>query len=124
VSDWLDDYMEGKTEAIPFTQHLMPDGRKQTIWWEGTPELRHLASVLLAYGCCFEIEMLSDYATISATVERDDDEGEVEVFAHKLCRNGPMVPLMIDSLIKAAYVYMEEKESSNDHTGRNAGGNR
>lgn len=83
--------------AIPFTQFLMPDGRRQEITWE-TDDTALLAKAerILAAGLKFEIEMLSDYSTISATIS-DPIKGE-DVF-HKMCANGPAVTEMVPALI-------------------------
>lgn len=86
-------------KGIEFTQYLMPDGRRQQQWVERPEEVALLAERLRDAGVVFEIEMLSDYATISMTAEHPSEE---EPIAHELAPNGPEVLEAVDRLIQTA----------------------
>lgn len=79
---------------IPFTQYLMPDGRKSPVTIDRPQPISDLAESIIAKGYRFECEMLSDYATISLTISDDDADHDIEV-----CPNGPEVPVRIDAMI-------------------------
>jgi hypothetical protein len=83
-------------KGIPFTQFLMPNGRKEQVWIKRPAPIEEKAAAILAKGLRFECEMLSDYATIHLTIS---DPAEGEDVAVKLCSNGPAVPDAVDSLI-------------------------
>ncbi len=90
---------------IPFTQYLMPDGRKHQITIEVPDNIGKLAHELIARGYRFEIEMLSDRHTISMTVF--DPEEEVDI-AIELAENGPAVPVAVHKLVKNAHAKVFE----------------
>lgn len=79
---------------IPFTQYLMPDGRKTAVTIDRPQPISDLAHCIIAKGFRFECEMLSDYRTVSLTISNDDDDHEIEV-----CSNGPDVPARIDAMV-------------------------
>lgn len=82
--------------GIPFTQHLMPNGRKQQQWIDRPAYVEARAQELIDLGYTFHTEMLSDYQTISFTIERPNDEGDADI---KLCQNGPGVLKAVDDLV-------------------------
>jgi hypothetical protein len=79
---------------IPFTQYLMPNGRKTLVTIDRPDEIAAKAQAIMNHGYRFECEMLSDYSTVSLTIANDDDDHEIEV-----CPNGPEVPKRIDAMI-------------------------
>lgn len=83
-------------KEIPFTQYMMPDGRKREQFIERPDEIADIALAFIKSGGRFEMEMLSDYVTVSLTAERGDD-----VVAHELCVNGPEIADAVDKLILA-----------------------
>ena len=83
---------------IPFTQFLMPDGRQRSVKIDRPDDIGDKAKQLVASGCRLEIEMLQT-GEISMTVERDGDDGEIDLLAQEVCTNGPPVPLAVDKLI-------------------------
>ena len=99
------------SEAINFTQHLMPDGRLNEIFIDRPNEVDPitwsasyvLAERIRAAGYSFHAEMLSDYTTISLTVVgfhvELDEENDI---TSKLCKNGPEVPHKVVELINRA----------------------
>lgn len=88
---------EAAPSGIPFTQHLMPDGQRNPQWIDRPPEVEARARELIALGFTFHCEMLSDYRTISLTIESpDEDDGDVAI---ELCPNGPDVLAAVDRLV-------------------------
>ena len=87
---------------IPFTQYLLPDGRKKPVTINRSEEIGLKAQRLIDVGCRLEIEMLRT-GEISMSVEHDpvddDDDG---VLSMEVCANGPDVPVRVDKLIKDA----------------------
>lgn len=98
-------------KGIPFTQHLMPDGRLLPQWFEHEPEIEARAFALIELGCSFHVEMLRDRRTVSLAVEWPGDE-QVDI-AIQLCLNGPDIPNGVERLIARAESYFARKE--NDH---------
>jgi len=85
---------------IPFTQFLMPDGRRTPIEIDRSTSVEESAHRLISLGCHFDIEMLST-GEISMTCEDDRWEDE-PVLAHEICPNGPEVPIAVDRLVATA----------------------
>lgn len=83
---------------VPFTQYVMPDGVKCSVWIKRPEDTIKKCKALLEIGCFFETEMLSDYKSISMTCERGD-----EIVSHEIVPNGPEVPLAVDRIVGAAY---------------------
>lgn len=81
---------------IPFTQYLMPNGRKTRVFIALDPETEAKAERILEAGYEFEIEMLSDHVTISMTIY--DPELDQDIAA-EICENGPQVPISVKKLI-------------------------
>lgn len=86
---------------IHFTQFLMPDGRQKDVIIDRSEETAKRADRLVSSGCRLEIEMLST-GQISMTVERDTEDGEIDLLSQKICKNGPQVPIMVDELLETA----------------------
>lgn len=82
---------------ISFTQYLMPNGRKDTVRIDRPEEIAAKAAIIANAGYVLACEMLSDYRTISLTVENEDGDFDIEV-----CENGPSVPAAVDALITRA----------------------
>lgn len=78
----------------------MPDGHKRDTFIVRSAEIEKLSETVENAGYVFEIEMLSDYATISMECvnERDEDD----VIASEIVPNGPEVPLAVDRLVQVA----------------------
>jgi hypothetical protein len=86
---------------IPFTQHLMPDGRRKSITIDRPEEIESLAIALIGAGCSFEIEMLQT-GEVSMTCEHTVD-GETETLAIEVVPNGPAVPTAVDKMVREAH---------------------
>lgn len=92
---------------IEFTQYLMPDGRKDTVRIDRPDEVVAASEAIRAAGYSFGCEMLSDWKTISLTVENDDGDFDIEV-----CLNGPPVPEAVDRLIFRAAERLKTKTAA------------
>ena len=73
--------------SIPFTQYLMPDGKK-AVTIDRPDDIAAKAREIIARGFRFECEMLSDRKSISLTIT-DPDEGDLDI---EVVQNGPDVP--------------------------------
>ena len=71
--------------SIPFTQFLLPDGRQGKITIDRPAEVEKMAEAVIASGLRFEVEMLSDYKTVSLTA--GDPVEEIDHFM-ELAPNG------------------------------------
>lgn len=105
------------SEAINFTQHLMPDGRLQEIFIERPqevdPEVWSKAYVdaetIRRAGYSFHAEMLLDYNTISLTCVGYDpsiqEENDIMIL---LASNGPQIPSKVVELIDKSMTKLVE----------------
>ena len=82
--------------AIPFTQYLMPNGRRDSVWIERPAPIVEKAKAIIAKGYAFECEMLSDCRSVSLTIT-DPDEGDLDI---EVVANGPDVPVAIDRMVE------------------------
>lgn len=99
------------SEAINFTQHLMPDGRLNEIFIDRPQEVDPItwsatyvtAEKIRNAGYSFHAEMLSDYSTVSLTcVGHDHNIDEENDIAIILASNGPSIPHKVVELINKA----------------------
>lgn len=93
---------------IPFTQYLLPNGRRSHIEIERPADIEAMAERFMRSGGRFECEVLRDLETVSLTAARKVD-GEDQDIAIELCKNGPDVVDAVDQLVRnaAAYIDME-----------------
>ena len=83
---------------IPFTQYLLPDGRKKSVWIEVFDEYGQKALDLIENeGCHFDVEVLTT-GKVSFTCERGDDLISIQV-----CDNDPQVIEGVNRLVEDAY---------------------
>jgi len=97
---------------IPFTQYLMPDGRRDVVRIDRPADIAEMAKSIFEAGYSLGCEMLSDYRTISLTVEDDDGDFDIEI-----CPNGPDVPLAVDRLITRAFGNLSERAADLHYDG-------
>lgn len=91
---------------IPFTQYLLPDGRKRPVKWECTSHEQEIkAQSLLDAGAIFECEMLQT-GQVSLTCELKDNDGEMQTLAHEICANNPEVVEAVARLVESAHEKM------------------
>ncbi len=91
--------------SIPFTQFLMPDGRRKPITIDRPPDIEVKAQAILKAGCVFEIEMLRSGAISMEILRRPPEESDedCEIIAAEFCANGPGVPVAVDKMITEAF---------------------
>lgn len=82
--------------SIPFTQYMMPDGRRKSVTIDRPPHIERIAHEVIADGCEFDCEMLRD-GNISLTCVRDE-----EILVVEVCPNGPPVLEAVDRLVVSA----------------------
>lgn len=82
--------------AIPFTQFMMPDGRRVPVTIDRPADIESKARDLIDQGYVFEIEMLM---TGKISMEIIKHGKEDEVLAGELCDNGPAVPAAVDRMV-------------------------
>lgn len=89
--------------TIPFTQFLLPDGRKREMTIEVVPEVAEMASNLIADGYKFEIEILTN-GMVSASVEKPEShEDDPQTLAMKIMPNGPGMQEAIEEMTAEGY---------------------
>jgi uncharacterized protein with GYD domain len=86
--------------SIPFTQYMMPDGRRVPVSIERPKDVEAIAQRFIDAGGRFECEMLSTgEISLTAVCEIDGEEQDACI---ELCGNGPAVPEAVDRLVRAA----------------------
>ena len=84
-------------KPIPFTQYLLPDGRKRQTEMFVPEALHSKAMKIIDAGYVFESEILTN-GTVSLTIADPSIEEDVEI---QLCENGPKVKEAIAALIES-----------------------
>ncbi len=87
--------------TIPFTQYLMPDGRKREGGFDRPPEVEAVAHELLALGVHFDAEVLST-GHLSLTAEHDDLDDPVLAIAVFMQESPEVVGRRVDQLVHDA----------------------
>lgn len=83
--------------AIPFTQYLLPHGRKREVSINRPKDVYDKAMDIIKNGFCFEIEILNN-GLVSMTITDDDGDQDYEIVS-----NGPEVPMAVDRMITRFY---------------------
>lgn len=82
-------------DEIPFTQYLLPDGRKRQTSIEVAPEVANKARSIIRCGLSFECELLiTGQASFTIT---DPEEGDVDI---RVIPNGPGVREAIEEMVR------------------------
>jgi hypothetical protein len=90
--------------GIPFTQYMLPDGRKVPVSVERPAEIEGMAQQFIEMGGRFECEMLSTgQISLTAVCEIDGEEQDAEI---EICANGPSVPDAVDRLVRSAFSHV------------------
>jgi hypothetical protein len=87
---------------MKFTQFLRPDGRKQEVFIDRSPEIEAMALECVQAGVRFEAEVLT---TGEVSLTAQDDELD-EPLAHEIVPNGPGVPEAVDRLVRATHKHV------------------
>jgi hypothetical protein len=89
--------------AIPFTQYLLPNGRRERVTIDRPPEIEALAQKALDAGVRFEAEILTTgQVSFEALLPEGGEDGEPLTLAMEIVANGPAVPRAIDDLVTQA----------------------
>ena len=102
----MDDGGVRAMKDIPFTQYLLPNGRKTSVVIGMPEDVADTALSLIKQGYRFECEMLSDYETVSLTVVDPDDTGDIAI---EVIKNGPEVPPAVERLVAKAMLAARSK---------------
>jgi hypothetical protein len=90
--------------AIPFTQYLLPDGRKRAEVISRPADIEALAKKFIASGGRYECEMLrTGHVSLTAVAEVDGEEDDIECI---VCNNGPDVPAKVDELVRRSVTHI------------------
>lgn len=86
---------------IEFTQYLLPNGEKRSVFFEAPSGIDDLAKRIVNRGGRFEIEILrNDH--VSITCEIDDNNGETRLLAILVVPNGPAIVEHVHRVVKNA----------------------
>ncbi len=88
---------------IPFTQYLLPDGRRQATSIEMDDSISNAADALIKKGYRFECEILTT-GDISITCVDPKDTGDIAI---AICENGPEVPATVEKVVRQAVEFDE-----------------
>lgn len=80
---------------IEFTQYLLPNGRRSTVYIDRPDPIYRQAQAIIARGLRFECEILTN-GLVSLTIT-DEDEGDLIT---SIVPNGPDVPDAVDRMIQ------------------------
>lgn len=93
--------------SIPFTQYLLPHGRKASTSIDMPDDVEAMAQRFIEAGGWFESEMLTDLEHVSLTACWNTDDGPNDI-AIEVVRNGPDVPVAVDRLVRKAVVWADK----------------
>lgn len=88
--------------SIPFTQFMLPDGRRGQISIDRAPETESVAASLVQKGVSFEIEILRTGDVSMEALLPITADGDQASLAIEICANGPGVPCAVDRLVANA----------------------
>ncbi len=80
--------------SIPFTQYILPHGRKQAISINCRANIEEKAKRIIEKGYCFECEVLTT-GEVSLTITNDED-GDIAI---EIVPNSLAVPIAVEALI-------------------------
>lgn len=88
----------GERGTIPFTQFLLPDGRKAPLTVDCSVEVASVAESVIADGYEFQIEILTT-REVSMTCFDPQEEEDIAI---EVCPNGPGIEEAVGRLVKQA----------------------
>jgi hypothetical protein len=97
---------------IPFTQFLLPDGRRREVTFDCDSKYDKKVQSILDSGATFECEILG-MGNVSLTVEFENPNGEHVTLAHELSENSPEIVGKTETLIINAYQKLNDMELNN-----------
>lgn len=102
--------MDTDDNTVPFTQYLLPDGRKAPVLFETDKEHSAKGAAIRAAGFEFEIEMLTTGA-VSATIVDPISEEDVDIV---VASNGPTSSAAINAMIDRFHASMGARRAGDD----------
>lgn len=96
--------------SIPFTQFLMPDGRRDQVTIQRPAEIEEQAHAIIARGFGFEIEILTTGQISMEICSPETAKKDAVVLTHEICRNGPEVLESVDKMVREAFRVLHETE--------------
>ena len=84
--------------GIPFTQYVLPHGRRRDEVIERPAEIEALAQKFIDAGGRYECEVLTT-GEVSFTAVLCDDDGDERDIEIEICANGPAVRDAVDALV-------------------------
>lgn len=81
--------------TIPFTQYMMPNGRKVPVSIEVADDVYATATKLIDAGLCFECEVLTT-GQVSMTIT-DPEEGDLDI---RVRPNGPGIREAVEDMVR------------------------
>jgi len=98
--------------SIPFTQYLLPDGRRIRIEIDRPEDVERKAMALIEFGASFESEVLSTgHVSIECVRPSVYGSNNPTTFALVICPNGEAVPDAVDRLVERAFQRLKAMES-------------
>lgn len=94
---------------IPFTQYLMPDGRKREGGFERPADVEALAHRMLEAGLVFECEVLGNGLVSLTVTDPTGDEGAPVDLDGEVTANNASIGAAVDRLIRRAALASEEE---------------
>ena len=90
--------------SIPFTQYMLPRGRKRAEEIDRPTDIEALAQRFIASGGWYECEILTTgHVSLTACQHVDDEPLDVEIV---VCQNGPEIPGAVDRLVKMSAAHI------------------
>lgn len=85
--------------GIPFTQYVLPHGRRREETIERPADIEALAQKFIDAGGRYECEVLTtgEVSFTAVFCDEDGDEQDVEI---EICANGPAVREAVDALVR------------------------
>lgn len=90
--------------SIPFTQYILPNGRRREETIERPAEIEAIASRFIESGGKYECEVLTTgHVSLTAVKEVDGEPQDVEII---ICNNGPDIPVKVDELVRRSETHI------------------
>lgn len=90
--------------SIPFTQYLLPNGRRRDEAIERPAEIETIANRFIKSGGRYECEVLTTgHVSLTAVKEVDGEDQDVEIV---VCSNDATIPEKVDELVRRSASYI------------------
>lgn len=90
--------------SIPFTQYVLPNGRRRDEQIERSADIEAIAQRFIDSGGRYECEVLTTgHVSLTAVKEVDGEPQDVEII---VCANGPHIPEKVDDLVRRSAAHI------------------